>query len=113
MFAARPILNCSIFQHFTAISSKPNSSRQFVEDVFNSLYVDNYASGKDSILDCFKQYQKLKKYFQEGGFNLRKRGSSIEELNEMIEREKEEESLLQQNSYSEQTLFKNVTLTLT
>ena len=90
------ILNATIRNHLLKYRE---DDPQFVEDVLNSLYVDDYASGKDSVSDCFEQYQKLKKCFQEGGFNIRKWASNSEELNEKIERE--EESLLELNSSTE------------
>ena len=93
------ILNATIRNH---LSKYRKNDPQFVDDVLNSLYVDDYASGKNSVSDCFEQYQKLKKCFQEGGFNMRKWASNSEELSEMIERE--EESLLKLNSSAELNL---------
>ena len=46
---------------------------------------------KESAKKCFNLYCKLKEYFREEGFNVRKWATNSEELEEMI---KEEESLL-------------------
>ena len=37
-----------------------------------SLYVDDYASGADSVDSLFCLFERLKKVFKEGGFNMRK-----------------------------------------
>ena len=41
--------------------------------VVKALYVDDFASGKDSVKDCFELYGKLKLRFREGSFNMRKK----------------------------------------
>ena len=59
--------------------------------VIQALYVDYFACGKNTVLDCFELYQKLKTRFREGAFNMRK-ASNSSELNELIK--KEETTLL-------------------
>ena len=44
--------------------------------VIKALYVDDFASGKNTVLDCFELCQKLKTRFREGGFNMRKWASN-------------------------------------
>ena len=44
----------------------------FVNTVVRALYVDDFASGKDSVKDCVELFRKLKLRFREGGFNMRK-----------------------------------------
>ena len=56
------------------------------------MYVDDVASGKNTVLDVFELYQKLKTGFREGGLNMRKWASNSRELNELIK--KEETTLL-------------------
>ena len=46
----------------------------------------------NTVLDCFELYQRLKKRFREGGFNMRKWVWNSRELNELIK--KEETTLL-------------------
>ena len=46
---------------------------------------------KESAKKCFNLYCKLKEYFREEGFNMRKWAANSKELGEMI---KEEESVL-------------------
>ena len=59
--------------------------------VIKALYVDDLASGKNTVLDCFQLCQKLKTRFREGGFNMTKWASNSR-LNELIK--KEETTLL-------------------
>ena len=60
---------------------------QFVREVIQSLYVEDFASGKNSLEGSFELYQKLKYRFSEGGFNMRKWASNSDKLMEMIERQ--------------------------
>ena len=60
---------------------------QFVREVIRSLYVDDFASSKNSLEGSFELYQKLKYRFREGGFNMRKWASNSDKLMEMIERQ--------------------------
>ena len=78
---------------------------KFVNDVLNSLYVDDYASGKNSVPDAFEHYLKLTQRFREGGFNTRKWASNSAELSEMIE--KAEQDLIQTDPGTEQNLDQN------
>ena len=45
---------------------------EFVEDVNESLYVDDYVSGGDEKLEVCERKQKLQERFEAGGFTLRK-----------------------------------------
>ena len=45
---------------------------EFVEDVNESLYVDDYVSGGDEKLEICERKQKLQERFEAGGFTLRK-----------------------------------------
>ena len=62
------ILNATLRNHLLKYEGE---DPQFVNDVLNSLYVDDYASGKNSVPDAFEHYLKLKQRFREGGFNMR------------------------------------------
>ena len=55
--------------------------------VRRSLYVDDFASGKNSVKNCFELYQKLKSRFREGGFNKRNWASNSDELNKLLKKE--------------------------
>ena len=83
------ILNVTLRNH---LSKYENIDPEFVSTVIKALYVDDFASGKNTVLDCFELYQKLKTRFREGGFNMRKWASNSSELNELIK--KEETTLL-------------------
>ena len=58
---------------------------EFVLEVLRSLYMDDYASGADSVDSAFGQFEQLKKVFKEGGFNMRKWCSNDMKLMERIE----------------------------
>jgi hypothetical protein len=75
------ILNVVLRNHLTKYET---SDRQFVFDVLKSLYVDDYASGGESVSERFDLYQKLKKCFKDGGFNMRKWTTNNSDLNELI-----------------------------
>lgn len=47
----------------------------------------DFASGKNTVEDCFELYLKLKARFPEGGFNMRKWASNDQELNQLLEKE--------------------------
>ena len=83
------ILNVTLRNH---LSKYENIDPEFVSTVIKALYVDDFASGRNTVLDCFELYQKLKTRFREGGFNMRKWASNSRELNELIK--KEETTLL-------------------
>ena len=78
------ILNVTLRNHLLKYE---NIDPEFVHNVIRSLYVDDFASGKSSVKDCFELYRKLKTRFQEGGFNMRKWASNDQELNQLIEKE--------------------------
>jgi len=56
------------------------------------LYVDDFASGKDSVKDNFELYRKLKSCFREGGLNMRKWESINQELTDLVKEERVAES---------------------
>ena len=55
-------------------------------EVIRSLCVDDFASGSHSVDSAFVLYQKLKKVFSEGNFNMRKWLSNDPELKNLIEK---------------------------
>ena len=63
------LLNGTIAHH---INSYKDVDPDFVEEVLKSLYVDDFASSASSVSEGYSLYNKLKKRFKEGGFNLRK-----------------------------------------
>ena len=78
------ILNVTLRNH---LSKYENTDPSFVDTVVRALYVDDFASGKDSVKDGFELYRKLKSRFREGGFNMRKWASNNQELTELIKKE--------------------------
>ena len=80
------ILNVTLRNHLTRYE---NIDPEFVAAVVRALYVDDFASGENSVTKCFELYHKLKLRFREGGFNMRKWASNSEELTEMIKRAEE------------------------
>ena len=53
------ILNVTLRNH---LSKYENIDPEFVSTVIKALYVDDFASGKNTVLDCFELYQKLKTF---------------------------------------------------
>ena len=78
------ILNVTLRNH---LSKYENIDPEFVSTVIKALYVDDFASVRNTVLDCFELYQKLKTRFREGGFNMRRWASNSSELNEFIKKE--------------------------
>ena len=74
------ILNVTLRNHVTRYE---NIDPESVAAVVRALYVDDFASGENSVTKCFELYHNLKLRFREGGFNMRKRASNSEELTEM------------------------------
>ena len=58
---------------------------EFVLEVPRSLYVDDYASGANSVDSTFCLFERLKKVFKEEGFSMRKWCSNDMRLMETIE----------------------------
>ena len=76
------ILNSTIRYH---LSHYKDAEPEFVNNVLNSLYVDDYASSFDSENEAFQVYEKLRDVFKDGGFNMRKWASNSAVLEERIE----------------------------
>ena len=72
---------------------------EFVLEVLQSLYVDDYASGADSVDSAFGLFEQLKKVFKEGGFNMRKWCSNGMRLMERIESVEKEQVAGENNSH--------------
>ena len=80
------ILNVTLRNH---LARYENTDPEFLAAVVRSLYVDDFASGENSVMKCFELHHKLKLRFREGGFNMTKWASNSEELTEMIKRAEE------------------------
>jgi len=78
------ILNVKLRNH---VSKYEKVDPEFVDTVVRALYVDDFASGKDSVKDGFELYRKLKSRSREGVFNMRKWASNNQELTELIKKE--------------------------
>ena len=72
---------------------------EFVLEVLQSLYVDDYASGVDSVDFAFCLFEWLKKVFKEGGFNMRKWCSNDTRLMERSESVEKEQVVGENNSH--------------
>ena len=66
-------LNATVRNH---IGKYEQIDPQFVREVIRSLYVDDFASGKNLLEGSIELYQKLKYRFGEGGFSMRKWASN-------------------------------------
>ena len=62
------LLNATLKHHISQYRADP----EFVENLWNSFYVDDLVSGEKNLQKCLLLYQKSKKCLLEGGFNLRK-----------------------------------------
>ena len=71
------ILNATIRYH---LKRYEESDPKFVCNVVRSLYVDDYACAFASEDEAFEVYEKLKRCFKEGGFNMRKWASNDQGL---------------------------------
>ena len=71
----------------------------FVLEVLQSLYVDDYASGTDSVDSAFCLFEWLKKFFKKRGFNMRKWCSNDMRLMERIESVGKEQVIGENNSH--------------
>ena len=77
-------LNATIRHH---LSKYEEANREFVENVIQSLYYDDYVSSFDSEDEAFAQFQNLKQCFREAGFNMRKWKLNSNELTSKIKTE--------------------------
>ena len=86
---------------------------EFVDQVQNSTYVDDFASSVPTDEEAFELFQKLKSRFKEGGFNMRKWASNSENLMSLIENqefaaEKEKsDSISSEGKLGKPTVFEN------
>ena len=62
------LLNETVRKH----AQKYDFDIDFINTVFNSIYVDDFAGGKNSIEGAFLLFKKLKLRFLEGLFHLKK-----------------------------------------
>ena len=84
------VLNATIRHH---LESNEEFNAEFVENVKNSLYVDDYASSFNSEDECFAMYEQLKSCFSKGGFNMRKWASNNKSLLERIGKAETDETV--------------------
>lgn len=93
------LLNATLQYHICQYSSDP----EFVENLLNSLYVDDLVSAEGDLEKCLSLYQKSKKCLSEGGFNPRKWISNSPKLLDLIreDRTKAEGDLSEQRSVVE------------
>eukprot|EP00794_Sanderia_malayensis_P004439 gene4439-5032_t len=71
------------------LKDKVSFNGKFVQNVLDSLYVDDYVSSFRTDEECFEKYRQLKKCFSEAGFNMRKWASNS---NKLLDRIKSQES---------------------
>ena len=60
-----------------------NSDPIFVSRFLNSIHVDDLSFCSDSVIECFKFYEKCRFWLGEAGFNLRKLESNLVELDKL------------------------------
>ena len=80
MFGLRPspgILGAVIEHHLNNYKDK---HPHLVQQIKDSLYVDEFLSGEDSVDNAVSLYKQAKRIMCEGGFNLRKWQSNSKEL---------------------------------
>ena len=82
------LLNGTLHHHISLFKS---IDPEFVEEVLRSLYVDDLASSVSSIAEGLSFYEKLKKRFKEGGFNMQTWTTNSEVLRRMISSSEEGE----------------------
>eukprot|EP00112_Aurelia_sp_Birch-Aquarium-sp1_P017158 Seg3959.1 transcript_id=Seg3959.1/GoldUCD/mRNA.D3Y31 product="ATP-dependent DNA helicase tlh1" protein_id=Seg3959.1/GoldUCD/D3Y31 len=75
------MLNATIRHH---LENYREEDGEFVDNVVNSLYCDDFVSSFDSEEEAFAQYNKLKSCFKDANLNLRKWKSNCESLSEKI-----------------------------
>eukprot|EP00794_Sanderia_malayensis_P021330 gene21330-biopygen16363 len=82
------ILSAAVRYH---LSKYKEEIKELVQDVDQSLYVDDYISGGDNAEELISRKQKLVQIFEEGGFCLRKWFSNDAIVREKINEEATEE----------------------
>eukprot|EP00794_Sanderia_malayensis_P008356 gene8356-biopygen6183 len=82
------ILSATVRYH---LSKYKEEIKELVQDVDQSLYVDDYISGGDNAEELISRKQKLVQIFEEGGFCLRKWFSNDAIVREKINEEATEE----------------------
>ena len=75
------LLNATVRHH---LENYREEDGDFVDNVVNSLYCDDFVSSFDSEEEAFAQYNKLKSCFRDANLNLRKWKSNCESLSERI-----------------------------
>lgn len=75
VFGLRPspaILGATITYHLDKFKETNREASEIVDIIKNSLYVDDFVSGRDCEQKAFKMYQGTKNITSKGGFDLRK-----------------------------------------
>ncbi len=75
------LLNATVRHH---LENYREEDGEFVDNVVNSLYCDDFVSSFDSEEEAFTQYNKLKSCFKYANLNLIKWKSNCESLSEKI-----------------------------
>ena len=75
------LLNATIEQHLLKYSDE---HPELVQNLLNSLYVDDLNSGCTTVEEAFDLFVKSKKIMSQGSFNLRKWCSNSQELRSLI-----------------------------
>jgi len=79
--SSRYLLHATIWHH---LEKYLNANEEFLNSVIKSLYFDDFIWSFDSEEEAFAQFYKLKDCFKDGGLNLRKWKSNIEDLTQKI-----------------------------
>ena len=93
------LLNATLQKHINAYKS---TDPKIVENLLQSLYVDDLNSGADNTPEALQQYSRVKEITHQGGFNMRKWKTNCPELAQVI-RETENEVSSTQNATTTET----------
>ena len=107
MFGVGPspyILNATIAQH---LSTFENMHPDLIQNIKDSIYVDDVITGANSVPEAFAFYRDSKDIFAKGGFNLRKFLSNDIEVPSLIDSAEQGIVLRHEHeSYAQSTLAK-------
>ena len=81
------LLNATIREHMKLYAK---SDPEFVKQVLNSLYVDDYVGGCDTVQEAVQLKQKLEETFCKGKFHMRKWKTNNTELRNIIQQDSHE-----------------------
>ena len=94
------LLNATLQKHINAYKS---TDPKIVENLLQSLYVDDLNSGADNTPEALHQYSRVKEIMHQGGFNMRKWKTDCPELAQVIRETENEVSSTQDATTTTET----------